>query len=148
MATADLTALDIRVNGVNADSTPVRTDAYLIDVADNGVTEVGTHKIANLPKGVAVVAARLTAIVAVAGGTGATVKVGVTDGTQTADVGSATAITSLDKNAVVTLSANGKTYFPETEPKVTITVATAALTGGKLLLEVDTVPVAAMLTKG
>lgn len=148
---ADFTNIDFRVNGVNQDTNYKKQYAFCIDTAEySGMQATGTHDIAVIPAGEAVTGLTIFVLTSAASSGSATVQFKLDfDGTAEAVNSTALAIANLAAGDIADLSVNGiKAFDTAKECTLQFTVGTAALTAGKFLIVVDTIPVAEFINKG
>ena len=149
---ADITNYDTRINGVNQDTMFVREEAHLIDFEEHSeIMETGTHDLFMIPAGEAAIALRIVCIEDVASSGSATLKLHLKYGDDSAsDVNSsAIAKANLASGFVHYLPVSGiKGYKSDVPCKVQATVGGAALTGGKIVVIADTIPILDFLTNG
>lgn len=145
---ADITNKDITVPGVNSWTTFVKQKSLLLDFsALSAISAVGTHSLCEFPDGEALVGLRVFAITGATSGGAATAQfkweVG---GTVTTINSTAFALSGLAEGMVQNVVAtSGKLLGKGT---LQLTVGTAAYTGGKLLVIVETVPAKMFVTNG
>lgn len=148
---ADITNQNIRVPGVNAAGSFVKQQSYVVDFATiSGIAAIGTHDIIKLDKGDALVGVRVFAIEGVASSGAATLQLKLAfNGTAANINSSAVALAGLAKGFVQNFPVTGiKSFDNDYEGVIQMVVGTAAYTGGKLLLVVDTIPAEAFVTCG
>lgn len=150
MASADITAKDTLVKGVNSPNNYIRSEAHLLDGSEHpGILAADTHDLFSIPKGNALVGLTLVALDATASEGSATVQF------KTKINGAAealhTAIAKADLAAGDTVEvpvAKIKAYDPDYDTIVQMTVGTAALTALKLLVIARYVPVKEFMELG
>jgi hypothetical protein len=148
---ADITNINLRVPGVNSATNYLRQRAYTVDFATlSGIAAVGTHDIIKLPKGEALQALRVVAIESAASGGAATLQFKIAFNGTAANVNStAVAVAGLAKGMVQNMPVTGiKAVDSEYEGVLQMVVGSAAYTGGKFLLIVETLPAEAFVTNG
>lgn len=144
MPNIDLTSLDIRVNGSNAETNYTQNDCFKLDIAKQGLTDAsGSHTVAKLPAGSVITGARLVVLEAFAGtGASVQVKAGATV------LGEAKSVSALTKGASIALAAS-TAYDPDNEVEIKFEeTAAKALTSGVALLFIDYIPVKQFVTAG
>lgn len=144
MANIDLTSLDIRVNGSNAETNYTQNDCFKLDIAQQGLTDKsGSHTVAKLPAGSIVTGARLVVLEAFVG-TGASVQVKA----GSTVLGEAKDVSALTIGANIALAAS-TAYDPANEVVIKFEeTKDAALTSGVALLFIDYIPVKQFVTAG
>lgn len=138
-----------RLNGINQENY-VRHESFLVDLKEvSDAQAVGTHTIALLPRGSAVLGLKVVVLDAVTSSGAATLafKAQVGVGTAAA-VGGSLALSALAKGCGHALSAAGGVVQGDGDVKLQMTVGTAALTGGRLMVIADTIPVSEYLENG
>lgn len=148
---ADFTNVDFRVNGVNQDTNYKKQYAFCIDTAEySGMQATGTHDIAVIPAGEAVVGLSVFVLTAAASSGAATVQFKLDfNGTAEAVNSTAVAIANLAAGDIADLPVNGiKAFDTAKECTLQFTVGTAALTAFKFMLVIETVPVKEFITEG
>lgn len=138
-----------RLNGINQENY-VRHEAFLVDLKEvSDAQAVGTHTIALLPRGSAVLGLKVVVLDAVTSSGAATLafKAQVGVGTAAA-VGGSLALSSLAKGCGHALSVAGGVVQGDGDVKLQMTVGTAAITGGRLMVVADTIPVSEYLENG
>jgi len=152
MANVDIKSIDHRLNGVNSDTNLPLQMAFKIDVVADGFTGAAdVLKIADLPKGYAVKSVTLVVTTAFTSEGSATGQVKLSDGTNTAALGSATAKASLGAGATIVYTGTGSggfAYKADSSLELQYVNATAAFTAGAGILVVELLPIDAMLNKG
>ena len=151
MASADITAKDTAVKGVNSPSNYTRSAAHLIDGGEfPGILDVDTHDICKLPAGAAVTGITVISLDSAASSGSATAQFKLKVGDSSAEA-LHTAIGKADLAAgdVAKYSvAKIKGYEADKEPLLQLTVGTAAFTALKLLVIVDYIPATEFITAG
>ena len=135
----DITNIDIRKPVVNSDTNLTHDNGYKIDFS-NGTGASGTHAIAVIPCGEAVVNVDIACIAAVSGSGTISLKL---DGQA---IGSAVEVSSLTKGSVTRLGGCGK-FSLESAQKLQLVVSASVSSGG-LLAFVSTIPVKSYTTNG
>lgn len=141
---ADITNKNIAVPGVNSNTNFIKQYSYVIDFGVNAdVAEVGTHDIVKLPAGEALTGLKVIVLGKVTSGGAATVQFK----TSGAAVNStALALAGLNEGLVHSLNVAGIAAYGENT--LQLTVGTAAVTGGKVLLIAETIPAEMFVTNG
>lgn len=147
---ADVTNKNLRLNGINQLTNFVEQNAYLLDFTEIGVTATGTHDLIDIPAGTAVVKLKLFAVEGVTSGGSATLQFKVHDGNTADNINStALAIANLADGDVTEIVVNGtKGIVSEKGGKLQLAIGTAALTGGKVVMVVETIPILKFLLNG
>lgn len=141
---ADITNKNILIPGVNSATNFVQEYAVELDLgAMAEIAATGTHDLLKLPAGVALVGLKAVVVDAVTSGGAGTVQFKVNG---SAVNSTALSIAQLAKGMVHTMGVNGIAAYGENT--LQLTVGTAALTGGKVLLIVETLPVDMFVTAG
>ena len=140
---ADLTNKDFRLNGINQATKFVREDAYEVDVVELGAT-TGANDLVAIPAGNAVVGFKVIGEASIVGGSDSKVQLGVKAGTTTVNFGTAAAVKAGD---VLNVSVNGAAYSADAQT-VVLTVSGTALTAGKFIVVVESIPVGEFITRG
>ncbi|MGN0878444.1 MAG: hypothetical protein ACI4WT_03175 [Oligosphaeraceae bacterium] len=138
-----------RLNGINQENY-VRHEAFLVDLKEvSDAQAVGTHTIALLPRGSAVLGLKVVSLDAVTSSGSATLafKVQIGAGTAAA-IGGSLALSALAKGCGHALSAAGGVVHGDGDVRLQVTVGTAAVTGGRLMVVADTIPVSEYLENG
>lgn len=135
----DITNIDIRKPVVNSDTNLTHDNVYKIDFS-NGTGASGTHDIAVIPCGEAVVNVDIACVDKVSGTGTISLKV---DGSA---IGSAVEVSSLSKGSVTRLGGCGK-FSLESAQKLQLVVSASVSSGG-LLAFVSTIPVKSYTTNG
>ena len=135
----DITNIDIRKPVVNSDTNLTHDNVYKIDFS-NGTGASGTHDIAVIPCGEAIVNVDIACVDSVTGTGTITLKV---DGTA---IGSAVEVSTLKSGSVASLGGCGK-FSLSTEQKLQLVVSASVSSGG-LLAFVSTIPVKSYTTNG
>lgn len=141
---ADLITKIPRANGTNAMTNYVKSDCYIVDGGENAdAMAVGTHAIAVVPAGYAIVGVKLVGLDTAASGGAATLAVTASVGSASGvAVGSSVALAKLAKGCVNVVAPAGTAVFSFTEDtKVNIVVGTAAFTTLNVAVIVDTIPI-------
>lgn len=145
---ADITAYDTRINGVNQDTDFVREEAHVIDFGlYSEIAEAGTHDLFVLPVGEAVIGIRVIGLESLDAGT---LQFLLKHGDEEAVTVNETALTTaeLAEGVVNELAVSGiKAYDGENTCTVQATVG-SAITEGKILIIIETIPVLDFLTNG
>ena len=141
---ADITNRKISVPGVNAAANFVKQYAYMLDFTNLAeIAKTGTHKLVNLPAGEALMALKVVVIDKVTSGGAATVQFKVNGAAVTA---APVALAGLGDGFTHNLNISGIAAYGENT--LQLTVGTADLTGGKLLVIADTIPAEMFVTNG
>lgn len=152
MASADITAKDTVVRGVNSPNNYVRSEAHLIDGTENAeILAADTHSLFKLPKGTMLTGLKICALENTASSGSATLqfKAKVGDSAAEAINSSAIAKADLQKGDVVCIPVEKiKTYDADNGAVVQLTVGTADLTALKLLVVAEYIPVTEFMTAG
>lgn len=152
MASADITANDTVVRGVNSPNNYVRSEAHLIDGTENaGILAADTHSLFKIPKGTMLTGLKICALENTASSGSATLQFKAKIGSAAAEAINSSAIgkADLQKGDVVCIPVDKiKTYDADTETVVQLTVATADLTALKLLVVAEYIPVTEFMTAG
>lgn len=145
---ADITNKNIAVPGVNSPANFVRQYSYQLDFVNaSEVAATGTHDLQKLPAGESLIGLKVIVIDAVTSGGAGTLQFKVKVGTaSTAIHSSAIALAGVAKGFVHNLNVSG--VLATGENILQLTVGTAALTGGKLLIIAETVPTESFITAG
>lgn len=141
---ADLITKIPRANGTNAMTNYVKSDCYIVDGGENAdALAVGSHSIAVVPAGYAIVGVKLVGLDTATSSGSATLAVTASVGSASAvAVGSSLALTKLAKGCVNVVAPAGTAVFSFTEDtKVNIVVGTAAFTALNVAVIVDTIPI-------
>ena len=151
MASADITAKNTLVAGVNSPNNYIRSEAHLIDGTENpGVLAADTHSLFKLPAGSAVTGLTIVSLATATSSGSATAQFKVKVGTSDAEA-MHTAVALADLAAGDTakfLTTKIKGYEADKEPLIQLTVGTAAFTALKLLVIVEYLPVSDFMTAG
>jgi hypothetical protein len=141
---ADITNKNIQIPGVNSDTNYVQERAYMLNMNTNAdIASVGTHKIVALPEGEALVGLKVIVVEGITSGGAATVQFKLNDA---AINSSALALAGLATGYVHKLNVAGlKGYGANT---LQLTIGTAAITGGKIMVIAETIPVNMFITNG
>ncbi len=147
---ADVSSQLARLNGTNAPTNYIQQDAYLVDLAVlTALLPIGTHTLFKLPKGAMLTGIKLLSISAVTSGGSATLALKANVGGTAGGVGSSIAVADLAAGNVNCLSPSAiKAYSATEEIEIQVTVATAALTGGKLMVVAEYIPAASFQERG
>ena len=113
---------------------------YAIDVVDSGVSAVDTYTVVEIPEGRVFIGGTAVVVGDVASSGSATVKLTV----GSFDVTSAVGVANLKRGTVIALNAGNagscKSNVAEVTP-VKVTIASAPLTAGKIVLNIKTIDV-------
>jgi hypothetical protein len=141
---ADITNKNIQIPGVNSDTNYVQERAYMLNMNTNAdIAAVGTHNIVALPEGEALVGLKVIVVDGVTSGGSATVQFKVND---TAINSTAFTLAGLATGYVHSLNVAGlKGYGANT---LQLTIGVAAITGGKIMVIAETIPVNMFITNG
>lgn len=141
---ADLINKIPRANGTNAMTNYTQSDCYVVDGADNAdALAVGSHSIAVVPAGHAIVGVKIIGLDTATSSGSATLAVTASVGSANAvAVGSTLALAKLAKGCVNDVVPAGTAVFSFTDDtKVNIVVGTAAFTALNVAVIVDTIPI-------
>jgi hypothetical protein len=142
---ADITNKNIRVPGVNQDTNFIKQRSYCLNGSETPeVMSSGTHSIIAIPKGEAVTKLRVVALANTASGGSATLQFKVAVGGTVENINSsAVAIVNFAAGDVHDFPVNSiKSYDEANGAVIQLVVGSASLTSVKLLLVVETLPVA------
>jgi hypothetical protein len=147
---ADITNKNLQIPGVNSNTNYKIERAYLLNFGTNAeVAEVGTHDLQKIPAGEAVVGFKIVSVDTVTSGGAGTVQFKLKNGTAVGNLNSSTvALASLAQGMAHSINVNGINTYGENDNVLQLTVGTANLTGGKLLIIVETLPVKSFITNG
>lgn len=141
---ADITNKNITVPGVNSATNFVKQYAYLLDMTTfSEIAEVGTHDLAKLPAGEALVGLKAVVINKMTSGGAATAQFKVNGA---AINSTALALSGLTDGLTHNFNVSGIAAYGENT--LQLTVGTAAFTGGKLLVVAETLPAEMFVTNG
>jgi hypothetical protein len=150
MTSADITALDTVVKGVNSEKNYIRSEAHILDGVENpGILAADTHSLFVIPKGNALVGLKIIALGDTTSSGSATVQFkasinSVAEAIHTA-IGKAD-LAAGDVSVFDVLKIKG--YDPNYDTIIQMTVGTAALTAVKLLVIAEYIPVEMFMTAG
>ena len=147
----DVTNKNLRIPGVNQDTNFIKQRSYCLNgIEVPEILAVGTHNVIALPRGEAITKIRIVALDATTSGGSATLQFKVAFGEVAENVGtSAVAIANLAAGDVYDFAVNGiKGYEAESGAVIQLSVGAAALTGMKLLVIVETIPVVDFTKQG
>lgn len=151
MAATDITAKETIVKGVNSPNNYIRSEARLIDGAENaGLLTVETHSLFVIPKGNMLTGLKVVALAAVTSDGSATLqfKAKIGDAAEAVN-GTAIAVANLAKGDVHVLPVAAiKGYDADNDTTIQLTVAVAALTALKVLVVAEYIPVVEFMTAG
>lgn len=134
---ADVTNKKLQIPGVNSNTNYIQERAYEVNFTNNAdISATGTHSLARIAKGEVVTGVKVIVAEAITSGGAATVQVKING---TAINTSAWALSGLSKGTVYSLNANGLAITDDI--LLQATVGTAAITAGKLIIIVETIPV-------
>ena len=142
---SDVTNKNVRVPGVNQDTSFIKQRSYCLNGAEAPeILATGTHNVIALPKGEAVTRVRVIALENTTSGGSATLQFKVAFGETAENINtSAVGISNLAAGDVYDLPVNGvKGYDEAVGAVIQLAVGSAALTAVKLLVVVETLPVA------
>ncbi len=141
---ADITNKNITVPGVNSTTNFIKQYAFMLDMTTNAeIAEVGTHDLAKLPAGEALVGLKIVVIDKAASGGAATAQFKVNGSAVNT---SAIALASLADGFTHNFNVAGIAAYGENT--LQLTVAGAAYTGGKFLVVAETLPAEMFVTAG
>lgn len=141
---ADLINKIPRANGANTMTNYTQSDCYVVDGVDNAdALAVGTHSIAVVPAGHAIVGVKVIGLDTATSSGSATLAVTASVGSANAvAVGSTLALAKLAKGCVNVVKPDGTAVFSFTDDtKVNVVVGTAAFTKLNVAVIVDTIPI-------
>lgn len=142
---ADVTNKNFRIPGVNQDTNFIKQRSYCLNGAEvPEILATGTHDVIALPKGEALIGLRVIALENTASGGSATLQFKVAIGEAAENINaSAIGIGNLAAGDVHALPVNAvKGYDEDVGAVIQLSVGSAALTAVKLLIVVETLPVA------
>ena len=140
----DVTNRNFAVPGVNSVANYIESKAFEFDFANVAdITAVGTHDVVKLEDDKAVVGLKVIVIDKATSSGSATLQFKVNG---SAVNSSAVALSALDAGYVHNFAVSGAKAYGENT--LSIVVGTAAFTGGKLLVIVDTIPAKMFVTAG
>ena len=142
---SDVTNKNFRIPGVNQDTNFTKQRSYFLNGAEvPEILATGTHNVIALPKGEAVTGVRVIALENTTSGGSATLQFKVDFGGTAENINtSAVGIANLSAGDVHDWPVNGVKGYDETSGAVIqLAVGSAALTAVKLLVIVETLPVA------
>ena len=150
MANADITANDTLIKGVNSFRNYLQSEAHLIDGGEYaGILATGTHDLFKIPAGNMLVGLSIVALGDTASSGEATVQFKAKIGSAAENIGDAIGKADLAAGDVVTLTAvKIKGYNADKDIVIEMTVGVAALTGLKLFVIANYVPVKEFITAG
>jgi len=150
MAATDITAKETLVKGVNSPNNYIRSEARLIDGAENsGLLTVETHSLFVIPKGNMLTGLKVVALAAVTSGGSATLQFKASISDTAEAIHTAIAVANLAKGDVHVLPVTAiKGYDAEADTTIQLTVAVAALTALKVLVVAEYIPVVEFMTAG
>lgn len=143
---ADITSKDITVPGVNSNTNYIQSRALLLDFANVAdITATGTHDLFDIPAGETLVGLKVVVIAAVTSGGAATIqfKIGGSVINSTA-----LALSGVAKGFVHNFAVSGVNAYSDGTKPLQMTVGTAAVTGGQLLVIAETIPGDMFVTAG
>lgn len=141
---ADITNKNITVPGVNSATNFVKQYAYLLDMTTfSEIAEVGTHDLAKLPAGEALVGLKAVVIDKMTSGGAATAQFKVNGAVINS---TALALSGLADGLTHNFNVSGIAAYGKNT--LQLTVGTAAFTGGKLLVVAETLPAEMFVTNG
>lgn len=133
-----------RANGTNSMTNYVQSNCYIVDGGEvSGILATGTHSIAVVPSGHAIVGVKVIGLDTATSSGSATLSVTASVGSANAvAVGGSMALSKLAKGCVNVVKPDGTAVFSLTEDtKVNVVVGTAAFTKLNVAVIVDTIPV-------
>lgn len=150
MAATDITAKETIVKGVNSPNNYIRSEARLIDGAENaGLLTVETHSLFVIPKGNMLTGLKVVALAAVTSDGSATLQFKAKIGAAAEAVHTAIAVADLAKGDVHVLPVAAiKGYDADADTTIQLTVGVAALTALKVLVVAEYIPVVEFMTAG
>ena len=150
MANADITANDTLIKGVNSFRNYLQSEAHLIDGGEYaGILATGTHDLFKIPAGNMLVGLSIVALGDTASSGEATVQFKAKIDSAAENIGDAIGKADLAAGDVVTLTVSKiKGYNAENDIVIEMTVGVAALTGLKLFVIANYVPVKEFITAG
>lgn len=150
MAATDITAKETIVKGVNSPNNYIRSEARLIDGAENaGLLTVETHSLFVIPKGNMLTGLKVVALAAVTSDGSATLQFKANIGDAAEAVHTAIAVANLAKGDVHVLPVAAiKGYDADNDTTIQLTVGVAALTALKVLVVAEYIPVVEFMTAG
>jgi hypothetical protein len=145
---ADITNKNIQIPGVNSSTNYVQQRAYILNfntAAD--ITAVDTHAIVSIPAGEALTGLKVIVVEDITSSGSATVQFKLSG---TAINSTAISLTNLKKGyATAFNAANIKNNIDdETANILQLTVGSAAITGGKIMVIAETIPVDSFINAG
>jgi len=150
MAGVDITAKDTVVKGVNSPNNYIRSEAHLIDGAENsGILAAETHDLFKIGAGNALTALKVVSLADTTSSGSATVQFKVKIGANAEALHTAIGKADLAAGDVVDLPVGKiKAYDASNDTVIEVTVGTADLTALKLLVIAEYIPVKAFMTAG
>lgn len=150
MAATDITAKETIVKGVNSPNNYIRSEARLIDGAENaGLLTVETHSLFVIPKGNMLTGLKVVALAAVTSDGSATLQFKASINSTAEAIHTAIAVANLAKGDVHVLPVAAiKGYDADNDTTIQLTVAVAALTALKVLVVAEYIPVVEFMTAG
>jgi hypothetical protein len=147
---ADLTNRNYQVPGVNSDTNYLKQRAFMLDLGDAAIAAVDTHDFATIPAGEAIANLRIVVLEAVTSSGSGTLQFKASfNKVAEALHQSALAVANLAAGDVHNVAVAGvKGVDMAYEGVLQLTVGSAALTGGKVLVIVETLPAADFVRKG
>jgi hypothetical protein len=141
---ADITNKNIQIPGSNSDTNFVVERAYLLDFGINSeVAAAATHDLVNIPAGEVLVGLKVISVSAVTSGGAATVQFKIGGSAINSNTISLAGLAQGMVHSFAVANING-----EGEKVLQLTVGSAAITGGKLLLVAETIPAKKFVTLG
>lgn len=150
MAATDITAKETIVKGVNSPNNYIRSEARLIDGAENaGLLTVETHSLFVIPKGNMLTGLKVVALDAVTSDGSATLQFKAKIGDTAGAIHTAIAVANLAKGDVHVLPVAAiKGYDADADTTIQLTVAVKPLTALKVLVIAEYIPVVEFMTAG
>ena len=150
MASADITAKDTLVKGVNSLTNYTRSEAHILDGSENaGILAADTHSLFELPAGSMLTALKVLALDDTASSGSATVQFKAKIGASAEALHTAIGKADLAEGDVVNIPVEKVCAYDADNPIVIqMTVGTAALTAVKLLVVAEYIPVVEFMTAG
>ena len=150
MASADITAKDTVVKGVNSPNNYLRTVAHLLDGSEHsGILASDTHSLFVIQKGNMLTGLKVVALADTTSSGSATVQFKASINSVAEALHTAIGKADLAAGDVVVIPVETiKGYDPSYDTVVQMTVGTAALTALKLLVFAEYLPVAEFITAG
>ena len=138
-----------RLNGVNTDTNNVQHDAYVIDTNALGITSAGSYTVAVIPAGNVVRGGTMVALSSITPGGTVVIQAKPVSGAAVILHSQASAAVISAGYAKSFVNSGGVCYVDGQPTNIDVVVGTSAITsGGKLFLDIESVPVGKYLTNG